>query len=94
MIDEFSTRRAQVVEHMDERGTSGFWAAQVAALDTRDRKEHVDLARLREDWRARAAEHGLGRAELDAALDRARRPEPSLAGVARRSHTGCSARRG
>ena len=76
-IDEFSTRRAQVVEHMDERGTSGFWAAQVAALDTRDRKEHADLARLREDWRARAAEHGFGHAELDAALDRARRLEPS-----------------
>ena len=76
-IDEFSTRRAQVVEHMDERGTSGFWAAQVAALDTRDRKEHADLALLREDWRARAAEHGFGHAEIDAALHRARRPEPS-----------------
>jgi conjugative relaxase-like TrwC/TraI family protein len=77
VIAEFSTRRAQVVEHMDEHGTSGFWAAQVAALDTRDRKEHVDLARLRGDWRARAAEHGLGRAELEAALHRARRREPT-----------------
>src|ERR671931_2395990 len=55
VIREFSTRRAQVVEHMDEQGTSGFWAAQVAALETRDRKEHVDLARLRDDWRAGAA---------------------------------------
>ena len=33
---------------MDERGTSGFWAAQVAAWDSRDRKEHFDLVRLRE----------------------------------------------
>lgn len=76
-IDEFSTRRAQVVEHMDEHGTSGFWAAQVAAYDTRDRKEHVDLLRLREDWRARAAEHGFGRAELATALHRQERPEPT-----------------
>ncbi|MGH3631929.1 MAG: MobF family relaxase, partial [Sciscionella sp.] len=76
-IDEFSTRRAQVVQHMEERGTHGFWAAQVAALDTRDRKEHVDLARLREDWRARAAEHGLGRTAFARALHRERRPEPT-----------------
>jgi conjugative relaxase-like TrwC/TraI family protein len=77
VIDEFSTRRAQVVEHMDEHATSGFWAAQIAAVDTRDRKEHVDLARLREDWRARAAEHGLGRADLEALLHRVEWREPS-----------------
>jgi conjugative relaxase-like TrwC/TraI family protein len=77
VIDEFSTRRAQVVEHMDQRGTSGFWAAQVAALDTRDRKEHVDLIRLREEWRARAAEHGLGNAELAAIAHRTVHQEPS-----------------
>ena len=77
VIDAFSTRRAQVVEHMDERDTTGFWAAQVAALDTRDRKEHLDLAQLREDWRARAAEHGLGHAELAALTHRATWQEPS-----------------
>jgi conjugative relaxase-like TrwC/TraI family protein len=76
VVDVFSTRRAQVVEHMDDHGTSGFWAAQVAALDTRDRKEHVDLATLREDWRARAAEQGLGRAELAATMRRVQRREP------------------
>jgi conjugative relaxase-like TrwC/TraI family protein len=87
VIDAFSTRRAQVVEHMDERDTSGFWAAQVAALDTRNHKEHVDLDRLREDWRARAAEHGLGRAELAALLRRVEWQEPSsreLLDIARR----------
>jgi conjugative relaxase-like TrwC/TraI family protein len=76
VIDEFSTRRAQVVEHMDEHATSGFWAAQIAAVDTRDRKEHADLARLRDDWRARAAEHGLGRAELVATMHRVEWREP------------------
>ncbi|HZT54501.1 MAG TPA: MobF family relaxase, partial [Gaiellaceae bacterium] len=77
VIDEFSRRRLQVVERLGERGAAGFYAAQVAALDTRERKEHVDLARLREDWRARAAEHGLGRRELRALLGRGRRPEPT-----------------
>ena len=85
-IDEFSTRRAQVVDHMDERGTTGFWAAQVAALDTRDRKEHVDLVRLREDWRARAAEHGFGRAEVAATLGRAQPLDPSSEDLLRIAH--------
>lgn len=77
VIAEFSTRRAQVVEYMSEQATEGFYAAQVAAVETREPKEHVDLDRLREDWRARAAEHGLGRAELTALLGRVRRRELS-----------------
>ena len=42
----------------------GFAAARVAALATREAKEQVDLPRLRQEWLARAAEHGLGRREL------------------------------
>jgi conjugative relaxase-like TrwC/TraI family protein len=60
----FSTRRASLVEHMEAHGTHGFAAARVAALATRERKEEIDLPRLRADWRARAAEHGLGHREL------------------------------
>src|SRR3954454_5724915 len=67
-IREFSRRRAQVVE---AAGDGGYYAAQFAAHETRERKEHVDLTELREDWRARAAEHGLGDAELRAVLGRA-----------------------
>jgi len=66
----FSRRRGQVLEYLAERGTAGFYAGRVAALETRDRKEDVDFVHLREDWRARAAEHGLGRAELAALLHR------------------------
>ncbi len=77
VIAEFSTRRAQVVEHMSEQGSEGFYAAQVAAVETRERKEHVDLDRLREDWRARAAEYGLGRAELTALVGTGQPREPS-----------------
>jgi conjugative relaxase-like TrwC/TraI family protein len=62
----FSTRRQSLLKHMEALGTEGFAAARVAALATREAKEQVDLPRLREDWKARAAEHGLGRRELDA----------------------------
>jgi hypothetical protein len=63
-IRAFSTRRRSLVEHMEALGTEGFAASRVAALATREQKEQVDLPRLREEWKARAAEHGLGRREL------------------------------
>ena len=65
-IRTFSTRRQSLVEHMEALGTEGFAASRVAALATREAKEQVDLPRLREDWKARAAEHGFGRRELEA----------------------------
>ncbi|MGH2820498.1 MAG: MobF family relaxase, partial [Actinomycetota bacterium] len=77
VVDAFSTRRAQVLEHMGEQGTSGFYAAQVAAVATRERKEEIDLPRLSEEWHARAGEHGLGRAKLDGLLHRSPYREPT-----------------
>src|SRR5215831_12814708 len=77
VIREFSTRRTQVVEEIARQGKDGFYAAQLAAVETRERKQQVDLGRLREDWRARAAEHGLGARELLALLGRVRHGEPS-----------------
>ena len=88
VIREFSTRRAQVVEQLERQGGGGgFHAAQLAAVQTRERKEQVDLVELREDWRARASEHGLGTRELRALLGRARHREVSrdeLLRIARR----------
>ena len=66
VVRAFSTRRQALLEHMEARGTDGFAASRVAALATREAKEQVDLPRLREEWEARAAEHGLGRRELRA----------------------------
>ncbi len=65
----FSTRRQSLLEHMEALGTEGFAASRVAALATREAKDQVDLPRLREDWKARAAEHGFGRRELEAVLE-------------------------
>ncbi len=71
VLKEFSKRRAQVRDHLEREGTSGFYAAKVAAIQTRDRKEPIDLPRLRDEWQARAAEHGLGRRQLKRLLGRA-----------------------
>jgi conjugative relaxase-like TrwC/TraI family protein len=70
----FSTRRQSLLEHMEARGSEGFAASRVAALVTREAKEQVDLPRLREEWKARAAEHGLGRRELCALVGPPRLP--------------------
>ncbi len=65
VIAHFSRRRAEILEHMAERGERSAGAAQVATLETRRRKEYgVPVDRLREEWRVRAAEHGLDRIEL------------------------------
>ena len=71
-LKAFSQRRAQVLDYLERRGSSGFYAAKVAALQTRDRKESLDLPRLRREWEARAAEHGLCRRELRRVLGRTR----------------------
>ncbi len=79
VVEHFSERRREIVEHMRARGESSARAAQIAALDTRRAKQHgVPVDRLREDWRARAAEHGLDEWALRDVVDRAvwRDPEP------------------
>jgi conjugative relaxase-like TrwC/TraI family protein len=69
-IRAFSTRRRSLVDHMEAIGTSGFHAARVVALATRERKERVDLPELRRTGIARASELGLGADELRGLLAR------------------------
>ena len=65
VIEHFSQRRAEILELMAARGETSARAAQVATLETRRRKDYgVPVDRLREQWRARAAEHGIDRAAL------------------------------
>jgi len=71
-LQAFSQRREQVLDYLEQQGTSGFYAARVAALATREHKEPLDLPRLQEEWLARAAEHGLGRRDLENLLGRTR----------------------
>ncbi len=74
VLRHFSTRRQQIERHLDDHAATGngWRAAQVAAIATRERKACVDLATLRADWRARAAEHGLTAAAIPQIVGRAR----------------------
>ena len=79
VIAHFSRRRREIVDHMLERGERSARAAQFATLHTRRRKDYgVSAERLRDEWRARAAEHGLDARHLRRALYRAhtRAPNP------------------
>ena len=56
VLEHFSRRRREIVEHLAEHGRSSPAAAEVAALETRKRKDYaVPVDRLREEWRARAS---------------------------------------
>jgi conjugative relaxase-like TrwC/TraI family protein len=70
VIRAFSTRRQALLEHMETMGSSGFAAARVAALATRERKKATDLPALRDAWLDRAAGMGLGATQLRGLLDR------------------------
>lgn len=75
---EFSRRRAEIEEWLEREGKDGRRSAEKAALATRQPKQQeLDTPSWRESVRARAAEHGLGRAEL-ATLSQgdARNPRP------------------
>jgi conjugative relaxase-like TrwC/TraI family protein len=61
VIEHFSRRRTEILKELSMRGEHSARAAQMAALDTRRSKDYdVSAERLRSEWQARAAEHGLG----------------------------------
>lgn len=74
VVAAFSQRRAQLVAHLEETGGAGWHAAQAAAVITRARKEPLDLIRLTDEWRARAADLGFDQAALDHAFRGERQP--------------------
>lgn len=69
---EFSRRRQQIEQAMKEHGTTGAKAAGMAALATRKNKEITDTDSLMQDWRERAAQHGVTAESIEAARTQAR----------------------
>jgi conjugative relaxase-like TrwC/TraI family protein len=60
LIEHFSRRRAEIVEQLELRCAHSLAAGEAAAVATRKGKDYgVPIGRLREQWRTRAAEHGL-----------------------------------
>lgn len=58
-VQFFSKRRADIEKKLTEKGLSGGKAAAIATLDTRDAKEDVDRAYLKERWEKEAKQLGL-----------------------------------
>ncbi len=81
VIEHFSQRRAEILAHMAEHGGRSAASAQVAALETRRAKQVVRADRLFEQWRARAAEHGLDAPRLARVLRSGDRAVPFAAPV-------------
>jgi len=70
-IEAFSTRRHQILEHLDAHGTTGGRAAQIAAYATRTGKDPTASPETMVDgWCTKATAHGLDHATLDRALHR------------------------
>jgi len=66
VLRHFSRRRVEIEARLAERGEHTREATRTAALDTRRRKDYaVPVDRLRAEWRARAAEHGLTAERLE-----------------------------
>lgn len=78
VIEHFSTRRREILEHMAEHGARSAKAAQVAALETRRAKHEPPVDRLHELWRARAAEHGFDALAVEGVIGRWRPPHPPV----------------
>jgi conjugative relaxase-like TrwC/TraI family protein len=79
LIDEFSTRRAEILDAMEARAEHSAKAAQNAALDTRRAKVYdVDATTLRADWALRADELGFGPVEVAELIERGVTREPQL----------------
>jgi conjugative relaxase-like TrwC/TraI family protein len=71
VLKHFSRRSQEIAEQLARTGGRSRRAREVAALDTRRSKDYnVPTDRLREQWRARAAELGLDRHALDLVLSR------------------------
>ena len=58
LIDEFSTRRKEIEEALSEKGFSSSKAASVAALNTREVKDHIPRDTLFERWKSIGQEFG------------------------------------
>ena len=69
LIDHFSRRRAEIRERMALHDSHGLVANKMAVLATRKGKDYgVPMDRLREEWRARAAEHGMSQSRVEELL--------------------------
>jgi conjugative relaxase-like TrwC/TraI family protein len=59
VVEAFSTRRAEIIEHLEAVGASSARAAQIATLQTRNAKDAApDVAAIQSEWVSRARAMG------------------------------------
>ena len=79
LIDEFSTRRREILDHLEAHGTGGGKAAQVATYATRRPKTPTRAASdLRAGWIDHAHDAGYDLAALERAVFRGNRVDASV----------------
>lgn len=64
VLEEFSTRRRQVLAHAAAAGATTPRGLEIAQRATRPDKHHLDWSDAVETWRARATEHGFRNRDL------------------------------
>ncbi len=71
ILDDFSTRRKQIEEHLDRVGFRSARGAELATLETRTAKDQsLDGASMREVWEAKAADIGFDPSSLTQVVGR------------------------
>lgn len=77
VLEHFSSRRAEIEEHLRAHGQEGALASQVATLATRAEKEIVSRPALFARWGAEAAARGFTREEVRMMADGRAQPLPA-----------------
>ena len=75
LADQWSSRRAEIVDKLTETGRHGSAAAQAAALETRTKKSSVDKETLIDRWASQAREHGFNEGKVRELSDKENRAE-------------------
>ena len=78
LVDEWSSRRAQIEEKLAEKGLTGAKASAIAALETRQNKGEVSHAVLREKWVDQAKAHQFTADKIRELADPAKHAEKQL----------------
>ncbi len=66
LVEQWSSRRAEIVGALKEAGLNGAKAAQAATLETRENKTGIDRKDLFQRWQAEAAGHEFGPEQVKA----------------------------
>ena len=77
LIDEFSKRRAEIESVLDQKGFTSSKAAEMAAVSSREAKEHLPREELFKSWKETGRSHGFTAEKVKDLEGRFQSPSPS-----------------